>query len=851
MSSENNTPQVKYDVFVRFRGPDIRRGFLSHLSDTFQRKKINAFVDDKNLKKGQEIWPSLVAAIEGSAISLIIFSPDYASSRWCLEELVKILECKEKYERSVIPVFYDVEPTDVRHQSGSYKNAFAKHESKHNTKVQLWRCALNKSADLSGIESSKFLNDAELVKEICNLVLKRLVKPPVNSKGLVGIDERIATTESWIRKELKNICLIGIWGMGGIGKTTLAEEVFNKLQSEYEGCYFLAHEREESNKQGIICLKEKLFSGLLGYDLKIHTPNSLPEDIVGRICCMKVFIVLDDQNDLDHLQNLLGTLDNYGSGSRIIVTTRDEQVLNANKADEIYRLTELSSSEALQFFNLNAFNKSDLHKEYNELSKKVVNYSKGVPLVLKVLARLLCGKNKEVWESELSKLEKIPPTKVYDKMKLSFDDLDRKEKQIFLDLACFFLKLSTKINVDNLKSLLKDDKSDNSVIFGLERLKDKALISFSEDNIVSMHDSLQEMACEIVRQESIEDSGSRSRLWDPNDIYEVLKNDKVTEAIRSIRIQLTTIRGLKLRPHIFAKMSKLKFLEISREDAYYGFENQLGEGPLFLATELRFLSWDCYPLKSLPQNFSAEKLVILKLQLSKLEKLWDGVKCIVETKLTNLVHLISLNLVSLKGVYLDGSSELKELPDLSKAINLEVLDLSSCESLTTVHPSIFSLAKLEILNLSNCISLTILSSDSHMHSLNYLILDYCKSLTEFSIISKNMEELDLSWTEKMKALPSSFGHQRKLKSLDLTGSGIQRLPSSINNLTQLLHLNLSYCQNLTCEKRPVAVIDQKLKELRGKSISLVKILWDIAAGEATWEEESQFKEQYPFLFSLM
>ncbi|XP_020220609.1 disease resistance protein RPP4 [Cajanus cajan] len=664
LESENNTPQVKYDAFVSFRGEDIRSGFLSHLIDTFQRKKINAFVDDKNLEKGEEIWPSLVEAIEGSSILLIIFSTGYASSRWCLEELVKILECKKKHGRIVIPVFYHVEPSHVRHQLGSYKTALAKHERKHKTKVQLWKSVLNKSADLSGIDSSKFQNEAELIKEIVNLLLSKLAEPHANSKGLVGINEKIAIVESMIRKhkEPKDVCLIGIWGMGGIGKTTLAEEVFNKLRYEYEGCYFLANEREQSSKHGILPLKNEIFSELLEGDVKINTLDTLPDDIVRRIGRMKVFIVLDDVNDLDHLQNLLGTLDNFGSGSRIIVTTRDEQVLNANKANEIYTLTELSSSEALQFFNWNAFNKSDLHKEYNELSKKVVNYAKGVPLVLKVLARLLCGKNKEVWESELSKLEKIPPTKVYDKMKLSFDDLDRKEKQIFLDLACFFLKLSTKINVDNLKSLLKDDKSDNSVIFGLERLKDKALISFSEDNIVSMHDSLQEMGCEIVRQESIEDPGSRSRLWDPNDIYEVLKNDKVTEAIRSIRIQLTTIRGLKLRPHIFAKMSILKFLEISSELDAYGFEVQLGEGPLFLATELRFLSWDCYPLKSLPQNFSAEKLVILKLQLSKMEKLWDGVK----------------NLVSLKGVYLEHSYELKELPDLSKAINLEVLDLSFC-----------------------------------------------------------------------------------------------------------------------------------------------------------------------------
>ncbi|RDX83901.1 TMV resistance protein N, partial [Mucuna pruriens] len=153
--SDNVVPQIKNAVFVSFRGEDIRHGFLSHLIEAFDMKKIYAFVDD-NLERGDEIWPSLVREIEGSFISLIIFSQDYASSRWCLEELVAILEYREKYERIVIPVFYHVEPTHVRHQSGSYKNAFAKHGSKHKTKVQLWRHALNKSADLSGIESSKF-----------------------------------------------------------------------------------------------------------------------------------------------------------------------------------------------------------------------------------------------------------------------------------------------------------------------------------------------------------------------------------------------------------------------------------------------------------------------------------------------------------------------------------------------------------------------------------------------------------------------------------------------------------------------------------------------------------------------
>jgi hypothetical protein len=111
----NSTPQSNYDVFVSFRGVDIRHGFHSHLVEAFSQKKIHAFVDEK-LETGDEIEPSLLKAIEGSSISLIIFSENYASSHWCLDELVKIIECKQKDGQIVIPVFYWVDPTDVRHQ---------------------------------------------------------------------------------------------------------------------------------------------------------------------------------------------------------------------------------------------------------------------------------------------------------------------------------------------------------------------------------------------------------------------------------------------------------------------------------------------------------------------------------------------------------------------------------------------------------------------------------------------------------------------------------------------------------------------------------------------------------------
>ena len=155
-SSSSSSPLFKYDVFLSFRGEDTRYNFTSHLHKAFRDKKIQTFIDDK-LDRGYEISPSLLEAIEKSQISVIIFSSDYASSKWCLEELVKILECMENNKQMVIPVFYGIDPSDVRHQTGSFAKAFAEHEqlfkeSLH--KVQRWKDALKKTANLSGWHSS-------------------------------------------------------------------------------------------------------------------------------------------------------------------------------------------------------------------------------------------------------------------------------------------------------------------------------------------------------------------------------------------------------------------------------------------------------------------------------------------------------------------------------------------------------------------------------------------------------------------------------------------------------------------------------------------------------------------------
>ena len=144
----------KYDAFLSFRGEDTRQTFISHLYTALNDKGIYVFRDDKQLEKGGSIAPNLLKAIEESRISIIVLSRNYASSTWCLDELVKIVEYKNR-EDQIFPIFYDVEPTIVRKQTTSFGEAFTKHEDffrDNIEKVQKWRHALKVVANISGWE---------------------------------------------------------------------------------------------------------------------------------------------------------------------------------------------------------------------------------------------------------------------------------------------------------------------------------------------------------------------------------------------------------------------------------------------------------------------------------------------------------------------------------------------------------------------------------------------------------------------------------------------------------------------------------------------------------------------------
>ncbi|KAM3741833.1 hypothetical protein ACB098_07G027200 [Castanea mollissima] len=148
--SSSMTSQWKYDVFLSFSGVDTRKKFTGHLFAALNRKGILTFIDNK-LERGKSISSELLKTIEGSRFAIIIFSKNYASSSWCLDELAAIVRCMKETGLTIFPIFYDVDPFDVRKQTGTFGQAFNTHEDKENIKkVETWRDALEEVANLSG-----------------------------------------------------------------------------------------------------------------------------------------------------------------------------------------------------------------------------------------------------------------------------------------------------------------------------------------------------------------------------------------------------------------------------------------------------------------------------------------------------------------------------------------------------------------------------------------------------------------------------------------------------------------------------------------------------------------------------
>ncbi|CAN6554492.1 unnamed protein product [Malus baccata var. baccata] len=741
----------KYDVFISFRGEDTRLTFTSHLHAALERKKIETYIDYR-LNKGDEIRTALLEAIEKSRLSVIIFSKNYASSTWCLIELVHILKCKKKNGQMVVPIFYDISPSDVRKQKGSYADAFAQLENRFKEdKVIGWKAALVEATGLSGFDySNKKGTEADFIEEVVEDISTKLKRETsYGLKGMVGIESRIEQVESLLSTDdWQGVCTVGIWGTGGIGKTTLAKAVLNRLSSNFEATCFLSNVREKSEQ---IDGADQLQKTLLREIFKEKNLSKDSASVRERLSRTKVLIVFDDVCDSRQIKDLAGDNLRYGNGSRIIVTSREQSVLVKAVSDEkyIYEVKKIKTDDALQLFQFHAFKDNSPREGYTELSARVVKYAGGIPLALEVLGSLLFPcKSKDQWEDALSALRDYPNEEIQNTFRVSYNRLGRNAQEVFLDVACFY----KGNHIQYVKKMV--DFGGSCAADGIRVLCDRSLISIdSERETIDMHDLVQEMGWAIVGEQCIEEPGRRNRLFIVEDIYHVLKNNTGTEKVQAIFFDWSGIGEQNLDRADFKKMYNMRLLRVT---SWLWWEGKINLKTIFLPNSLRYLFWRQYPLKSLPPEFSLENLVELHMPFSRVTKLWDG----------------GQNPINLKVLNLHSSLCLTALPNLSGSRNIEHMNLSRCKSLVKI-PQYFK----------------------NLDKLTYLDLSWCMHLKYLPEMPGNIEFLRLQGSG-IKELPSSVWSLEKISHLDLYFEGLVKIPQYFKNPDKLIYLDLSWCKHL-------------------------------------------------------
>ncbi|CAJ1971313.1 unnamed protein product [Sphenostylis stenocarpa] len=295
---------LTYDVFISFRGEDTRHKFIGHLRKELFRRGINAFLDDKHLELGLELLPALSKAIQESRIFILVFSPNYASSTWCLDELRRILQLSKTRgnKNLVFPIFYHVDPLDVQHQRNSYKEHMMEHEQRFGTesqKVRDWRSALSEVCNLVRDPKIEEGSEIDLIENIVKKVYENITLEPLDiGRKTVGLGPRIEELKSLIDMNLddNSVRMLGVHGFGGVGKTELAKALYDEIVQNFDAACFLADVREKSNKiNGLEDLQKTLLSELFKETkIELGSTSEGIYEIKHRLRRVKVLLVFLD-----------------------------------------------------------------------------------------------------------------------------------------------------------------------------------------------------------------------------------------------------------------------------------------------------------------------------------------------------------------------------------------------------------------------------------------------------------------------------------------------------------------------------------------------------------------------------
>ncbi|QHO31492.1 Putative disease resistance protein [Arachis hypogaea] len=607
-SSSYHSQVYRYDVFLSFRGPDVRNNFVDHLFERLTRKGIFTFKDNVRLKRGKRVKPELMDAIRDSRLAIVVFSSTYPTSTWCLDEIRG-------------------GPYDVHFNSEQY--------SKIPNRVDRWKFDAKYLAKVYGFPINPERPETKQLEEIIAFVTKELNhKFTIDISDLIGIQPRVADLERRLKLTSED--------------TVLAKILFDRISYQFDACCFIQdvnHIHKTHGRGATTKIQKQIIHQLFQQeDLQFL---SSPE--IGNMLQNRLF--LDDVDDPNQWHEL-GILPNsLGAGSRVVITTRFEHILNVNTtAYEIYEAPLLNDDDALKLF-LTKVSKSDYPSTtVSGVSHKIIEYAQRLPSAIEKLASSFHPIGEELWERELVKWRKYPNERFMKSLQeTSYDELNRDEKVIFLDIACFFGGKRKKYVEHILGTKMSDP------YLAIQEIRRKSLITIRNHEI-HMHQMLRELGKNIVRDKYPEEPKYWSRLWDVEDFRKVLMSDMEANKVQTIVLDDDVSKHEDMKIEGLSNMRDLRLLILHHKSS--------SENLTIRFNELYYLLWHGYSSTSLSLSIW-NNLVELNLINSRIQQLWEG----------------SLAIPNLKKVDLSNSKNLKVMPSFEGCRRLVRLNLSGCTNL--------------------------------------------------------------------------------------------------------------------------------------------------------------------------
>ncbi|CAL1415009.1 unnamed protein product [Linum trigynum] len=778
-TSKNSLPAADYEVFINFRGSDIRYNFADSLYKFLDHYGIRTFFDTDQLPKGEKFDDKLIKSIEESKIYIPIFSPNYATTILPLMELAHMVKCCKKGKGHImLPIFYMVSTEDVKNQTGEFGESFRRIAGEKDAETRAeWEEALQTVSDLQGWTVNKSTRQGVLFEKVFSKVRSLLMEnyKLVTSK-LVEIEPHVEQVKGLLSKGVK---IVGIHGMSGIGKTNIAKAVYDNVSGKFDRCCFVEDVREIlSGKDGVVTLQNKILSDILRHDTKVRDASQGIQVTKDRICCLSsVLIVLDNVAQGFEFEQILGDLKDFSSNSRFIITMTDLRVIDPfSRECEPYSVEEMHDDIALKLFSRHAFGFDDPPPEYMSLSNHFVKVAAGLPLALTAIGSLLHRKDKSFWVAKLNQLRDIPADKVEEKLEIVLMDATPDEQQIFLDIACFF----NGEHYDRPFYLWSD--SNLHPLVAVESLCLRSLIKINERKEFWMHEQYKILGRSIIRKENVRNPWKRSRIWSNEDVVDMLRHKEGTDELEILKVDMED-NEFELTDAEFKKLSGLKYLEVRN--------GRLGGHFKDMFPQLRWLRLD--NCSSIPIGLSLKELVIFDLCSCPITDDWEGWN------------------------------------EIQVAPNLKVVDVSSCLKLSAV-PDLSRCRSLEHLILQDCHQMR-----GELHVGNFENLKVLK--LRFSKINKlrgdigrlqNLQEIDAGFSD-LAEVPAGIGKLSSLTKLGLRRIRSKEVPvlprglkvlhvssprvPNLSELADLEELSFSYCDGPEIPADAVWKLS-KLKTLR-------------------------------------